>query len=113
MSIRPLIDYVLIKPDEQTKTKGGITLPDSVKDKEKPQIGTVVATGPGRKIHNQVFNSAGSGGAGTSFTEMTVKKGDKVLYKKWVGQEVTHDGKDLIMIELDNILGVIEEDTTN
>lgn len=118
MSIRPLIDYVLVKPDEQNKTKGGISLPDTAKDKDKPQIGTVVATGPGRRFYNQTYNytlskGGGVGGQGTSFSEMTVSKGDRVLFKKWTGHEVEDDGEKLLMVELENILGVIEEDTKN
>lgn len=116
MNIKPLIDNVLIKPDEQKKTKGGIELPDSAQ-KEKPQEGTVVAVGPGRKFINQTYTQTNTGGGasggGISFSEMTVKPGDRVLYKKWSGDEVKHNGEDYVMIQLDNIMAVLEEDRKN
>ena len=84
MKIQPLADRVLIKPaPAEEKTVGGIIIPDTAK--EKPQKGTVVAVGPGKKDE-----------------PMTVKKGDTVLYGKYSGTEVSIDGKNyLIMKESD------------
>jgi chaperonin GroES len=85
MSIKPLADRVLVEPAAaETKTSSGIIIPDSAK--EKPQKGTVVAVG-----------------SGTKENPMTVKVGDNVLYGKYSGTELQHDGKDyLIMKESDN-----------
>jgi len=92
-SIKPLADRVLVRPDaaEET-TSSGIIIPDTAK--EKPQRGTIVAAGPG-KIEN-----------GTKI-DMTVKDGDKVLYGKYSGTEVTVDGEDLLIMRESDILGVL------
>ncbi|MDR9387400.1 MAG: co-chaperone GroES [Balneolaceae bacterium] len=92
-SIKPLADRVLVRPDaaEET-TSSGIIIPDTAK--EKPQRGTVVAAGPG-KVEN-----------GTKI-ELTVKDGDKVLYGKYSGTDVTVDGEDLLIMRESDILGVL------
>ncbi|HBD42124.1 MAG: co-chaperone GroES [Rhodothermaeota bacterium MED-G64] len=92
-SIKPLADRVLVRPDaaEET-TSSGIIIPDTAK--EKPQRGTIVAAGPG-KVEN-----------GTKI-DMTVKDGDKVLYGKYSGTEVTVDGEDLLIMRESDILGVL------
>ena len=92
-SIKPLADRVLVKPDlAEEKTSSGIIIPDTAK--EKPQRGTVVAAGPG-KVEN-----------GTKI-DMTVKTGDKVLYGKYSGTELTLDGEDYLIMRESDILGVV------
>lgn len=92
-SIKPLADRVLVKPDSaEEKTSSGIIIPDTAK--EKPQRGTVVAAGPG-KVEN-----------GTKI-DMTVKTGDKVLYGKYSGTELTLDGEDYLIMRESDILGVV------
>ena len=96
MSFRPLHDRVLIQPVEQdTKTKGGIIIPDTAK--EKPVEGKVVAVGPGAR------DEAGK------LRPLDVKVGDRVLYGKWSGTEVKVDGEDLLIVKESDIMGVIEE----
>jgi chaperonin GroES len=89
MKIKPLADRVVIKPEvAEEKTKGGIILPDTAK--EKPVIGTVIAAGPGKR------------GDDGKIQPLEVKVGDKVLYGKYSGTEVTIDGEEyLIMRESD------------
>ncbi|MDR2085326.1 MAG: co-chaperone GroES [Bacteroidales bacterium] len=89
LSIRPLADRVLIEPAaaDQT-TSGGIIIPDTAK--EKPHKGTVVAVGPGKKDE-----------------PMTVKVGDKVLYGKYAGTELTFDGKDYLIMRESDIVAII------
>lgn len=92
-SIKPLGDRVLVRPEAaEEKTASGIIIPDTAK--EKPQRGEVVAVGPG-KVEN-----------GTK-VDMTVKDGDKVLYGKYSGTEVTIDGEDLLIMRESDILGVV------
>ncbi|MEK6715680.1 MAG: co-chaperone GroES [Candidatus Omnitrophota bacterium] len=95
MDIKPLGDRVVIKPLEaESKTKGGIVLPDTAK--EKPQEGKVVAAGKGK-----VLDSG-------SVQALEVKKGDKVLYGKYSGTEVTtKEGEELIIMREDDILAII------
>ena len=91
MSVKPLSDRVVIEPLEaDDKTSGGIYLPDTAK--EKPQMGKVVATGPGK------VSDAGEK------IPMEVKANDKVLYGKYSGTEVTIEGKDLIIMRESDIL---------
>jgi len=93
--IKPLADYVLIKPLEmEEKTASGIILPDTAK--EKPQIGEVMAVGPG-----------GLNEDGKEVT-MIVKKGQKVLYKKWGGDEVKIGGEEWLLMQQKNIMAVVE-----
>jgi chaperonin GroES len=91
--IKPLGDRVLVKPDlAEEKTASGLFIPDTAK--EKPQRGTVVAVGAG-KVEN-----------GTKI-DMTVKAGDKVLYGKYSGTEVSINGEELMIMRESDILGVI------
>jgi len=94
MNIKPLSDRVVIKTEEaEEKTASGIILPDTAK--EKPQIGEVVAVGPGK--------SSDSG----NLVKMTLKKGDKVLYGKYSGTEINHDGIDLLIMRESDILAIL------
>ncbi len=94
--IRPLGDRVVVEPLEaEEKTKGGIILPDTAK--EKPQEGKVVAVGKGK------VNDKGE------IIPMEVKVGDKVLYGKYAGTEVTVDDKQYIILREDDILAIVEE----
>jgi chaperonin GroES len=93
MAIKPLGDRVLVRPDAaEEKTSFGIIIPDTAK--EKPQRGTVVAVGTG-KYENGVK------------IDMSVKEGDKVLYGKYAGTEITVDGEDLMIMRESDILGII------
>lgn len=94
-SIKPLFDYVLIKPlqTEQT-TPSGIVLPDSAK--EKPQVGEVMAVGTGER------NPEGK------TLPMVVKVGQKVLYKKWGGNEVKVGTEEWLLIEQKDVMAVVE-----
>ena len=94
MDIKPLSDRVVVKAqDAEEKTASGIILPDTAQ--EKPQIGEIVAIGPGK------VNDAGS------LVKMTVKKGDKVLYGKYSGTEISHNGDDLLIMRESDILAVV------
>ena len=96
MKFRPLGDRVLVKRvEEETKTKGGIIIPDTAK--EKPQEGEVVAVGPGAR------NDKGD------IVALDVKAGDRILFGKWSGTEVKIDGEDRLIIREDDVLGVIEK----
>ena len=89
VNIKPLADRVLVTPAEaEQKTAGGIIIPDTAK--EKPQKGTIVAVGPGKKDE-----------------PMTVKVGDKVLYGKYSGSELKLDGKDFLIVREADLLGII------
>jgi len=91
--IKPLSDRVLVQPaPAEEKTDSGIIIPDSAK--EKPQEGTVVAAGPG-KVENG------------NKIEMSVEEGDKVLYGKYSGTEVTLDGEEYLIMRESDILGII------
>ncbi|MCB2193215.1 MAG: co-chaperone GroES [Deltaproteobacteria bacterium] len=95
MKITPLQDRVIVERlEEETKTAGGIIIPDSAK--EKPQQGKILAVGPGKVMEN-----------GTKL-EMTVKKGDTVLFGKYSGSEVKIDGKEVLIMREDDILGIID-----
>ena len=95
MKFRPLGDRVLIKRvEEEQKTKGGIIIPDTAK--EKPQEGEVIAVGPGAR------NDKGE------IVALDVKAGDKILFGKWSGTEVKIDGEDLLIMKESDILGVVE-----
>ena len=92
---RPLHDRVVVKRiDADEKTKGGIIIPDTVK--EKPSQGEVVAVGPGGR------DEAGK------LIPIDIKAGDKVLFGKWSGTEVKLDGEDLIIMKESDVMGVIE-----
>ena len=95
MKFRPLHDRVLIRPlDEEEKTVGGIIIPDTAK--EKPVEGTVLAVGPGARDEQG------------NLAPMDVKVGDRVLFGKWSGNEVTIDGEELSIMKESDIMGVIE-----
>ncbi|MGE0745313.1 MAG: co-chaperone GroES [Rhodospirillales bacterium] len=95
MKIKPLHDRVVVEPlDAEEKTKGGIIIPDTAK--EKPMQGKVVAVGPGARTE------AGQ------LIKPDVKAGDKVLYGKWSGTEVKLDGKDLLIMKESDIMGIVE-----
>ena len=94
MNIKPLSDRVVIKAQEaEEKTAAGIILPDTAK--EKPQMGEVVATGPGK--------TSDSG----TVVKMSVKKGDKVLYGKYSGTEITYKESDLLIMRESDILATL------
>src|ERR1019366_7140995 len=94
MSISPLADRVVIKPLEpETKSAGGIIIPDNAK--EKPQRGEVVAVGPGKTDDKGAV------------IKLELKVGDKVLYGKYAGTEVTVDGKDLLILRESDVLAKI------
>ena len=95
MAFRPLGDRVLVKRvEEEEKTKGGIIIPDTAK--EKPQEGEVVAVGPGVRDDNGKLQP------------LDVKAGDRILFGKWSGTEVKIDGKDLLIMKESDVLGVVE-----
>ncbi|KQY35833.1 molecular chaperone GroES [Caulobacter sp. Root1455] len=95
MKFRPLGDRVLVKRvEEETKTKGGIIIPDTAK--EKPQEGEVVAVGPGAR------NDKGD------IVALDVKAGDRILFGKWSGTEVKVDGQDLLIMKESDVLGIVE-----
>jgi chaperonin GroES len=98
MKFRPLHDRVVIRRMEgEDKTKGGIIIPDTVK--EKPQEGEVMAVGPGARDESG------------KLLPMDLKKGDRVLFGKWSGTEVKIDGEDLLIMKETDIMGVIEGTT--
>ncbi len=95
MKLRPLDDRVVIKQlDAEEKTSGGIILPDAAK--EKPQIGKIVATGPGKLLED------GKRG------KMSVKKNDEVIYGKFMGSEIDIDREKYVILRESDILGIIE-----
>lgn len=94
-SIKPLFDNVLIKPLEgETKTPGGIVLPETAK--EKPQMGKVMAVGSGGMTDDG------------KKIPIVVKVGQKVMYKKWGGNEIKVEGEEWLLVEQKDILAVIE-----
>src|SRR5258705_1058656 len=97
MAFRPLGDRVLVKRvEEEEKTKGGIIIPDTAK--EKPQEGKVIATGPGARDESGKIHP------------LDVKAGDTILFGKWSGTDVKLDGQDLLMMKESDILGVLDAD---
>ena len=91
--MKPINDRVVVKPaPAEEKTKGGIIIPDTAK--EKPQRGEVVAVGPGK--------------SGKDEAKMSVKVGDIVLYGKYAGQELSHEGVDYLIMREDDILVVMD-----
>jgi chaperonin GroES len=95
MKIRPLHDRVIVQRiQEEEKTKGGIIIPDTAK--EKPQEGKVIAVGAGKILDN-----------GTKVS-LDVKVGDKILFGKYAGTEIKIEGDEYLMMREDDILGVIE-----
>ena len=95
MSFRPLHDRVLVRRiEEEEKTAGGIIIPDTAK--EKPMEGKILAVGPGTK------NEQGK------ITPLDVTKGDRILFGKWSGTEVTMDGEELIIMKESDVMGILE-----
>jgi chaperonin GroES len=96
MNIRPLHDRIIIeRVEEETRTAGGLIIPDSAK--EKPQQGKVIAVGKGKITEDG------------KVLPLDVKVGDRVLFGKYAGSEVKIDGKEYMMMREDDILGVIEK----
>ena len=95
MNVRPLFDRILIKRNEEpTKTKSGLFLPETTK--EKPSEGTVLAVGNGRVADDG------------KVTTLTVKVGDQVIFGKYSGTEIKIDGDDRLILREDDILGIVE-----
>jgi len=95
MNIRPLYDRILVRRvKEEEKTAGGLFIPDTAK--EKPQEGKVVAIGEGRR------------GDDGKLQKLTVKKGDRILFGKYSGSEVTIDGTECLIMREDDVLGILE-----
>jgi chaperonin GroES len=95
MKFRPLHDRVVIKRiDAEDKTKGGIIIPDTAK--EKPQEGEVIAVGPGARDESG------------KLVPLDLKAGDRILFGKWSGTEVKIDGEDLLIMKESDVMGVIE-----
>jgi chaperonin GroES len=96
MKFRPLHDRVVVRRvDAEEKTKGGIIIPDTAK--EKPQEGEVIAAGPGAR------DDSGK------IVPLDVKAGDRVLFGKWSGTEVRIDGEDLLIMKESDLMGVVEK----
>ena len=96
MKIRPLSDKVLVERLEaETKTAGGIVLPESAK--EKPQRGKIISIGKGKLLDDG------------SRSELQVKKGDEVLFTSYAGSEVKLDGKEYLIMDESDIMGIIEK----
>jgi len=95
MNLRPLHDRVLVRRiDAEEKTAGGIILPDTAQ--EKPMEGKVLAVGPGHK------------GEDGKVSPLDVKAGDRILFGKWSGTEVTVDGDELLIMKESDVMGVID-----
>jgi chaperonin GroES len=95
MDIRPLHDRIIVERlEEETKTAGGIIIPDTAK--EKPQQGKVIAVGKGKKTEDG------------KVLPLDVKVGDKILFGKYAGTEIKIEGKEYLMMREEDVLGVIE-----
>src|SRR5687767_15331730 len=96
MKFRPLHDRVVVRRiDAEEKTKGGIIIPDTAK--EKPQEGEVIAAGPGARDESGKVQP------------LDVKAGDRVLFGKWSGTEVRIDGEDLLIMKESDIMGIVKD----
>ncbi len=94
MAIQPLHDRIVVEADsKEEKTASGLYLPDSAQ--EKPQRGTVLAVGPGKRLDSGQLSA------------LDIKVGDTVLYGKYGGTEVSVDGKDVMILRAEDVLGVI------
>lgn len=94
MNVKPLEDRIILKPMEaDQKTAGGIIIPDNAK--EKPQKGEVIAVGPGKTSDKG------------QKIEMSLKKGDKVLYGKYSGTEISIDGQDYLILRESDVLAIL------
>ena len=95
MKFRPLHDRVVVKRvEEDTKTKGGIIIPETAQ--EKPMQGEIIAVGPGARDESG------------KIVALDVKKGDRILFGKWSGTEVKLDGEELLIMKESDIMGVVE-----
>ena len=95
MKFRPLHDRVVVRRvDAEEKTKGGIIIPDTAK--EKPQEGEIVAAGPGARDESG------------KLVPLDLKAGDRILFGKWSGTEVKIDGEDLLIMKESDVMGVVE-----
>ncbi|RVL58177.1 co-chaperone GroES [Sinorhizobium meliloti] len=95
MAFRPLHDRILVRRVEsEEKTKGGIIIPDTAK--EKPQEGEVLAVGPGARSEQGQIQA------------LDVKVGDRILFGKWSGTEIKIDGEDLLIMKESDVMGIIE-----
>jgi chaperonin GroES len=94
MQIRPLHDRVLIEPLKEEVTAGGIIMPST--SNEKPQFGVIISVGPGKSTDNGAV------------VKCSVTPGDKVIYSKYAGTEVKVDGKEMLMMKEEDIMGVVE-----
>jgi chaperonin GroES len=95
MGFRPLHDRVVVRRlDSEEKTKGGIIIPDTAK--EKPSEGVIVSVGPGARDESGKVNA------------LDVKAGDRVLFGKWSGTEVKLNGEDLLIMKESDIMGIVE-----
>ena len=96
MQFRPLHDRVVVRRiDEDERTRGGIIIPDTAK--EKPQQGEVISVGPGARDEKGVVQS------------LDVKAGDRVLFGKWSGTEVKIDGEELLIMKESDVMGVLDK----
>jgi len=96
MKFRPLHDRIVVRRvDAEEKTKGGIIIPDTAK--EKPQEGEVIAVGPGARDENG------------KVVPLDVKAGDRILFGKWSGTEIKLDGEELLIMKESDVMGVIED----
>jgi len=94
MAFRPLGDRVLVRRiEEEEKTKGGIIIPDTAK--EKPQEGKVISVGPGARDDSGKIHA------------LDLKAGDRILFGKWSGSEIKLDGEDLLIMKESDVLGVL------
>ncbi len=94
IGIRPLMGYLLVKPDEaETKTASGLYLPET--SQEKPAQGLVISTGPDLVIEGKIVPPP-------------VQVGDRVIYKKWGGDEIKHNGEDYKLVKFEDLMAVLE-----
>ena len=95
MAIKPLGERILVKPlESEQKTPGGIILPDSAK--EKPQKGEVIAVGSGKLLEDGTVKP------------LEVKVGDKILYGKYSGSEISHDGQEYLILREEEVLAILK-----
>jgi chaperonin GroES len=100
MQFRPLHDRVVVRRVEaEERTKGGIIIPDTAK--EKPQEGEVIAVGPGARDENGKIQP------------LDVKVGDRIIFGKWSGTEVRIDGEDLLIMKESDIMGIVEQSSAS
>ncbi|OIO51400.1 co-chaperone GroES [Candidatus Uhrbacteria bacterium CG_4_10_14_0_8_um_filter_58_22] len=95
MSVKPLADRVLVKPLTETETKSGIVIPETI-EKERPEKGEIISVGPGKLL------DSGERAA------MSVKVGDRIVFKKYAPDEIKDDGQEYLILDESDILAVIE-----